>query len=572
VNLSAPPTACDPTPLQRLVDRLHAAASVDPMSLTLARAALHVLMSGSAPPQVAVIGPTQTGKSTIANCLLGQELAGVSPLAGFTVHCQGFAGLEVSTGWMEAALPGRARRARAELSRDELDCYSLERAAGPRPLAAVVWDTPDFDSLAAAGYRGAVLDAAAAADVVVVVSSAEKYSDQSLWTILELIAPLGRPLVFCLNKLSPPSDAAIREAFQARMRERGLADRGNVLTISMAGAISVSQRDAEIAALQQAVARALASSSRAAWPRGVAALIRGRWDAWMMPVRLEHAAQREFAGLVEDAIGEVGLTYRRDYLDHPQRYDTFRRTTAELLDLLELPAVGSALAGVRRIVTWPARQVLAAARQMLRPAASSRANDSEEQVIESAVERLLTRLECEAGRRASPDVADGRLWRGLAEVVREKRSAWLAQSAARSRAARDAFAPQIRAAADALYESIRGRPALLNTLRAARAATDVASVALAIKTGGAAAHDLVLAPAMFSLTSLIAEGALGSYMARVAEDLRNRQREHMQREVFAPLAADVRQAWDELESRDRLNITQAEVDAALAELDAMERA
>ena len=42
------------------------------------------------PLQLAVIGPTQAGKSSIVNLLLNESLAGVSPLAGYTVHPHGF--------------------------------------------------------------------------------------------------------------------------------------------------------------------------------------------------------------------------------------------------------------------------------------------------------------------------------------------------------------------------------------------------------------------------------------------------------------------------------------------------
>ncbi|MCK5871974.1 MAG: 50S ribosome-binding GTPase, partial [Methylococcales bacterium] len=42
------------------------------------------------PLQVVVIGPTQAGKSSVCNLLLNNNLAGVSALAGYTVHPQGF--------------------------------------------------------------------------------------------------------------------------------------------------------------------------------------------------------------------------------------------------------------------------------------------------------------------------------------------------------------------------------------------------------------------------------------------------------------------------------------------------
>jgi len=59
-------------------------------SLTLAAAVLRDLETGETRPdrphQVAVVGPTQVGKSTVVNLLMGQRVAEVSPLAGFTIH------------------------------------------------------------------------------------------------------------------------------------------------------------------------------------------------------------------------------------------------------------------------------------------------------------------------------------------------------------------------------------------------------------------------------------------------------------------------------------------------------
>jgi len=44
-------------------------------------------------------------------------------------------------------------------------------------------------------------------------------------------------------------------------------------------------------------------------------------------------------------------------------------------------------------------------------------------------------------------------------------------------------------------------------------------VVLAVKSGGLGAVDLVVAPAMLSLTTLLTEGALGQYMHRVQKKL-----------------------------------------------------
>ena len=91
--------------LQQLIHRQHAVISAgrtdsdqlntereNLTSLVLADAALS--KAGAEfpehPLQVAVIGPTQVGKSSVANMLIGQSVADASPMAGYTVHCQGF--------------------------------------------------------------------------------------------------------------------------------------------------------------------------------------------------------------------------------------------------------------------------------------------------------------------------------------------------------------------------------------------------------------------------------------------------------------------------------------------------
>ena len=140
------------------------------------------------PPQIAVIGPTQVGKSSIANLLLGADLARVSPLAGFTVHPQGFALSGGETDWAEAYFGG-GRRALDDLSAGEYDAYALEDAtsAGHPLRNAVVWDTPDFDSVDAGEYRASVLRTIALADVVLLVVSKDKYADQSVWETMRLL-------------------------------------------------------------------------------------------------------------------------------------------------------------------------------------------------------------------------------------------------------------------------------------------------------------------------------------------------------------------------------------------------
>ena len=63
------------------------------------------------------------------------------------------------------------------------------------------------------------------------------------------------------------------------------------------------------------------------------------------------------ASLLQDNVDEALLIYQRDYLNHPQHYETFNKALAELLTLLELPGVAKALAGLRKVITWPMRTI-----------------------------------------------------------------------------------------------------------------------------------------------------------------------------------------------------------------------
>ena len=70
---------------------------------------------------------------------------------------------------------------------------------------------------------------------------------------------------------------------------------------------------------------------------------------------------------------------------------------------------------------------------------------------------------------------------------------------------------------------------LLNSLRALRVGTDAGALALALYTAGLGWQDLVIAPAMLSLTTLLTETALGYQLERAVAQLRARQAEAVSR-------------------------------------------
>ena len=97
------------------------------------------------------------------------------------------------------------------------------------------------------------------------------------------------------------------------------------------------------------------------------------------------------------------------------------------------------------------------------------------------------------------------------------------------------FLPEIEKAASRLYRKLENQPAILNSLRATRVTADAIAVALAIKTSGLGIHDVVVTPAVLSITSMLTESALGSYMNKVVTDLKHRQFEIVKTRLFEKL-------------------------------------
>jgi hypothetical protein len=525
------------------------------------------------------MGPTQTGKSTVANLLLGSTQADVSPLAGFTVHAQGFAiETDPEAAWANLLFPGWSRLERGELSREELHCWSLSRVeAAARSLPpCVIWDTPDFDSLSSPRYRRAVLEMAAVADMIVLVVSKEKYADLTVWRMLRLLAPLGCPLVVCVNKLTPDARDPITTAVRGKLAELPgpIAD-GPVVALPYTSELCAPTATFEQSGseLWAAVAHQLRSSP-ANRDAGVAALIRTHWHEWLSPLVAERAAIEQWNGHVRAAVDSAVKSYETEYLEHPERYDAFRRATIELLNLLEIPGVGGMLGKVRNVVTWPARQLFSAGREWLQRRAGHNPprRTGEEAVLDDLIERVLTGLMRETVRAAAaPSPAEG-VWRALADRLDREQPRLREAFARRARRVRDEFGPQIHAAANSLFDLLKQRPALLTTLRAARATTDVASIAIAIKTGGAHINDLLLAPATFAISSLLTEGALGGYMVRVRDDLKRRQREHTRLALFENvIVVELRELAETLEDDRLFGIEPREADQAAAALAAWQR-
>ncbi len=479
------------------------------------------------PLQIAVIGPTQAGKSSVVNLLLNNSMAGVSPLAGYTVHPHGFchqwavddcAGLQHYFGRFQCLDA-------AQLSHSRYDCFSLQQSATASPLLpnCVLWDTPDFDSIDALDYREGVIRTLALADVIVLVVSKEKYADQSVWEVMKIIEAFQQPTLICLNKLSEDSENLVVESLRQKWRQTRRDEPPPVVSLFF-------QKLPELprwpASAQRAVVELSKKVAHKKQPIYQQQLLHQYWPQWLAPVLAEHHAQQHWQTLVDQCLSQAAKDYRRDYLDHPHHYQTFQNALLNLLNLLEIPGMARVLGKTRRMMTWPLRKLMTLGRQYA-------ASPIQELTVLSQIgEHLLIQLADKLLEKSESETSNHPWWQATAATLRQRRGELLQHYQQATQTYHHDFQQDVDAAAHRLYYKLQEQPVVLNSLRATRITTDAGAMLLAIQTGGIGLHDLLLTPLMLTITSLLAESALGSYMQRVEAELKQHQFNTVQNTLF----------------------------------------
>jgi len=463
--------------------------------------------------QVVVVGPTQVGKSTVINHLTGENSAGVNALAGYTRHPQGF-----FTFALESAALGRKMFPEWKLtSKTELDAnnnkqYSIDELQENllQQQQIIFWDTPDFDSVSSRSYRSTVPAISGFADLLVLVVSKEKYADQSVWDFLEMIAPLNMP----------SSAADMQSEIETRLVDINCKC---LATVSLPWqAPDASESNEHIGSLRSLLSNKLAVIDENS-TLDIAAYFKQHWPVWLKTVKAEHQAAEDWQEHINAAMSELQDYYQRHYLNQHQYSEALQRSITKLLELLEIPILAGTLGSLRKVITWPVRTIGGAIFNP--PATGKKTSQSNESVILSeALSNTMLNLQADAQHSASSGKAGESVWwQALHNELQSQRSHIEEQAGKLIDDLQPNFEPEIEAAANRLYKSLQDQPATLNGLRAARVTTDAAAVVLALHTGGLSATDLVLAPALLSVTSLLAESAVGQHMKVIEKELKEKQ-------------------------------------------------
>jgi hypothetical protein len=480
-----------------------------------------LLESRSKPPlQIAIIGPTQTGKSSVTNVILESAVAGVSPLAGYTVHPHGFCA-EVSLASCSGlqAYFGRYQQLTPEqLSKQRYDCYALADSPHPASLLppCVFWDTPDFDSIDSGDYKEGVIRTIALADIIVLVVSKEKYADQSVWDMMTTIEAFKQPTLLCVNKLGEGNEETIVQSLKEKWQQARTDAFPKVVALFYEKETGMPVWPTRDAGVFFQLARTVDHRKHGLLQQ---ALINKHWQAWIEPVLAEHQALDDWHFVVNNSIEQALTEYKRDYLDHPYHYDTFQKTLVELLVLLEIPGLAKALSKIRRLLTWPLRQFMLLGKVKKNSLYASQEltllNQIGEHLLIQLADQLLEIVDSEHGQQA--------WWQSLYRQLREQRTTILQDFNQAAFEYHDDFQQEVEASARRLYRRLEQHPVVLNGIRATRITTDAVLMGLVIHAGGIGASDLFLTPAMLSITSLLTESAIGGYMNKVEADLKHQQ-------------------------------------------------
>jgi GTPase SAR1 family protein len=512
------------------------------------------------PLQIAVVGPTQAGKSSIVNVLLQSTSAGVSPLAGYTVHPQGFC-YDICDKACEQYLAEYffpfMCSVPNQLNKSNYACYSLSSTDTVTPYLppSVLWDTPDFDSIDSTVYREGVLKTIALADMVILIVSKEKYADQSVWDMMKCIEPLRQPTLICVNKLNEGAESVVLESLQEKWRDTRRDAFPQVLPLFY-------QKNTQIPEIAQSKKHVLFELAKKVQREKQAhreqKLLQTYWQSWTAPLREEHVIYDAWQQLVNQVVEQSLRNYARDYLNHPRHYETFQQAIAELLLLLEIPSVARVMVTARKALLYPLKK--------LRSIGRSRANLSESSHEMTMIKQLIDHTLTELAHQLI-DKNTHPLWRDISLQLRDHHAGEAKLSFHNAQAYHHLFQQDVQLAAQGLYHKLEEQPLVLNTLRATRVSADAAVLALTLYAGGIGLHDLVIAPAMLTLTNLLTESAIGSYMRKVESDLKVRQLAAVKAQIFDPMSQRLRDLPQLINSDTHFAISPKQLLDAEAQLD-----
>jgi GTPase SAR1 family protein len=489
---------------------------------------------------VVVFGGNNVGKSTVINILAGSGIASVSPEGAHTRHAHVFV-TETTPLFGENPYAFKAFILNENHNEAEGNSYIYFKshlAPGTIPENVALWDTPDCDAVGSSRYLASVVEAVAAADIVIYVTTVEKYTVRHIVEWLFNLQDAGIPIIECLNK-TPRRD-----------RETVIRKQQNDVFPMMAEQLGLPPPDPRIIALgnmtegeesdlwgpehveaqhfRQAVFSSFPISDEPAVSTKALAFILRRLDKGLEPARMEIEARRQWTTAVTDAVDGFIASYERSYLTSATVIEPITRLNLEILELLDpnIPGLKQTMAAIRWITRWPSRLFLAIGRSAYnfgREVLSGTALNNGTQLAPElkAYSEAHTELLNSLGKRIDKERAATRhhpFWDKIGDEWQGQLSTLTREFAAAIEVHMKRTDEEIKAAARDIFEKLKQRPATLNILRTARvvANTGGAFAYIIIPGHGGIVYDLIgeviIAPAMITATEAAASAIAQNYL------------------------------------------------------------
>jgi 50S ribosome-binding GTPase len=499
----------------------------------------------ASPLHIAVVGGAGTGKSTVVNFLVGQNVAEANPQAGYTRHPTAYvvgSGPTTWTGHLGFLGPLQRIEGNQPANKDE-DVYQVQRVnVGEHPLGdVVIWDCPDMTTWAASNYVSRLIEIAGLADVIVYVASDERYNDEVPTQFLHVLIRCGKPVVVALTKMNATIATAIVEHFQMEILGRlpkGPTGKSGVPVVAIPF-LTPAQRENpakeasqfRIPLLNQILAMAQEPSiARTRNVKNAVEYLEIGTEGLLQGARLDLQTLDAWRATVVAGQGEFENRYRNEFLNG-EGFRRFDEARERLLNLLELPGAGKGFAVAMWALRFPYRMLRnVVAKAVTRPNA---VNLSESATLDNSFRAWVDQLRAEAIRRADSHslwkhIANG-FGSGLGDTATDRFKT-------EARGFQLSSAEEIESVARGVGGSLEQQPGTLAVLRGGKLLLDAVAIGLGVWAGWFDWQILIWVPLFVSIGHQFVELLVRSYVERKRSAVRAKKIDFVHDQLAQPLA------------------------------------
>jgi hypothetical protein len=505
---------------------------------------------------VAVFGGNNVGKSTVINILAAGEVAASSPEGGQTQHAHSFTAAapplfgQNTYCFRDFSLvePGALNKSR----HDQYTVTTMPLEAVPHDV--VLWDAPDCDAVGSYRYLATVIEACAAADVVVYVTGLGNYSSAHIVEWVFRLHDAGIPIVECLNRTEKRHRAPIVErqrtfVFPEAAKHLDIAAPDlTVIPLRFLSGDDAQESDLwgpqhpEAEQLRATVLQQLESVDRPESGRKALEYILRRIGHILKPARMELAARRTWSDIVSRELEEFVKAYDETYLTSKggKTIEPFTRVNLEILNLLDpnIPGLKETVATLRWVSRLPARIVLRGVRNTYEFVVGGETNRPQDPVapqVEAYTEankKLIRGLARQL--KAQGDAAEHHpFWDRLDAAWQDQLESLQEDFARQVIEHKQITEAEIKEAAKDIFESLKSQPVLLNTLRTVKVGVMAGGLAVTYANLGHGfldlLGDLVITPVMQRMAdgatmagaAIYVEARRGKLVDKLRGDARN---------------------------------------------------